>query len=147
MPVDSGLTSERSIQPSVSELQPAATALIVSCDSFADRLGKDSSSPSKRRRNGNALCWLLIKQIVFATHQERKALPLKLASLLSEHRVQFDKKFIFILPISSCEEDVCQGSKSPTRCTVALQYRLQGTITGSSKPLVGRTCLLQSVQN
>lgn len=68
----------------------------------------------KGQRNGRALCHLLVKQLVSAARQEREALSLKLASLLSEHRVQFNKKFIFILPISDCEEDMCQGFESPT---------------------------------
>lgn len=77
-----------------------------------------SGSPGKGRRNGSTLLLLLIKLLVSAAHQEAEALPLKLASLLPEHHVQFNKKFIFILPISSCEEDVCQGFESPTHCTV-----------------------------
>lgn len=68
-----------------------------------------------------------------------EALSLKLASLLSEHRVQFNEKFIFILPIRGCEEDVCQGFESPTRWAVAVQCCLQSTIMGSSKSLVGGT--------
>lgn len=123
--------------------------------SFADRIGKgvggeDPSQrrgPGKGRRKGSALCLVLVKQLVSAAHQEAKALPFKLASLFPEHHVQFKKKFIFILPISSCEEDVCQGFESPTHFTVAVQYRLQCTIMGSSKSLVGGTCLLLSVQN
>lgn len=110
-------------------------------------LSQESSSPGKGRGNGSALCLLLINQLVSAACQEAKALPLKLASLLPEHHVQFNKKFIFILPISSCDEDMCQGFESPTCCTVAVQYYWQCTIMGSSKFLVGGSCLLQSVQN
>lgn len=88
------------------------------------------------RRNGSAcavcswsyLCLLPIREEI---------LSLKLASLLSEHHVQFNEKFIFILPISGCEKNVCQGFESPTRWAVAVQCCLQSTIMGSSKSLVG----------
>lgn len=93
----------------------------------------------------SALILPLTKLLVSAAHQEAEALPLKLASLLPEHHVQFNKKFIFILPISSCEEDVCQGFESPTLCTVpACNVQLWVVVNPWWE---GGTSLLLSVQN